>query len=111
MTCWVCDTAPLIFLAKLDRLDLLRHAADEVMIPSAVLDEAQAHADIAADRITHATESWLAVGHWADGAAVELLLADLDLGEAEVLVLAKQVHADRVVLDDLDAPLCAPGRV
>ncbi len=33
MSCWVVDTGPLIFLAQLDHLDLLRHAADEVLVP------------------------------------------------------------------------------
>ncbi|MEJ5310364.1 MAG: DUF3368 domain-containing protein [Anaerolineae bacterium] len=35
--------------------------------------------------------------------AVELLLADLDWGEAEAIVLAKTFKADYVLLDDLDA--------
>jgi len=34
---------------------------------------------------------------------VSILLASLDRGEAEVLVLAKELDADRVVMDDLDA--------
>ena len=32
-----------------------------------------------------------------------MLLADLDLGESEVITLAKEIHADKVLLDDLDA--------
>jgi predicted nucleic acid-binding protein len=38
-----------------------------------------------------------------DRNAVEVLLADLDLGEAEVIVLAREIKAARVVMDDLDA--------
>jgi hypothetical protein len=38
-----------------------------------------------------------------DQTSVELLRADLDLGEAEVVVLAKALQAERVVMDDLDA--------
>lgn len=33
MSRWVANTSPLIFLAKLDRLDLLRKAADEILVP------------------------------------------------------------------------------
>lgn len=38
-----------------------------------------------------------------DRRTVEILIAALDLGEAEVIVLVKEVDADRVVMDDLDA--------
>jgi predicted nucleic acid-binding protein len=34
---------------------------------------------------------------------VQFLQADLDQGEAEVIALAKEVHTDRIVMDDLDA--------
>ena len=43
MTRWVVDTSPLIFLAKLDRLDLLRKGADEILAPPAVIEEVRAH--------------------------------------------------------------------
>jgi predicted nucleic acid-binding protein len=36
MSRWIADTSPLIFLAKLDRLDLLRKSADEILVPAAV---------------------------------------------------------------------------
>ncbi len=39
MSRWVLDTSPLIFLAKLDRIDLLRAAADELRMPPVVLEE------------------------------------------------------------------------
>jgi predicted nucleic acid-binding protein len=45
VTTWVVDTSPLIFLAKLGRLDLLRRAADTVCTPQAVLNEIQAKPD------------------------------------------------------------------
>lgn len=42
---WVVDSSPLIFLAKLDRLDLLREGADEILAPPAVLQEVRSHPD------------------------------------------------------------------
>lgn len=33
MRLWVVDTSPLIFLAKLDRLDLLKRGADQIVVP------------------------------------------------------------------------------
>jgi len=39
MSLWVTDSSPLIFLAKLNRLSLLRQEAEEVLAPPAVLGE------------------------------------------------------------------------
>lgn len=41
MRLWVVDTSPLIFLAKLDRLDLLKRGADQIVAPPAVFGEVQ----------------------------------------------------------------------
>jgi len=37
MRLWVVDTSPLIFLAKLDRLDLLQRGTDQIVAPPASL--------------------------------------------------------------------------
>ncbi len=103
MTVWVVDTAPLIFLAKLGHLDLLRCKDAQVFIPHAVLNETRAKSDQATSEIEKARRSWLSVQKVGDRRTVEILLATLDLGEAEVIVLAKELDADRVVIDDLDA--------
>ncbi|MBU0703026.1 MAG: DUF3368 domain-containing protein [Chloroflexi bacterium] len=103
MTTWVVDTDPLIFLAKLDHLDLLRYGADTVCIPQAVLAEVQTKPDKAARAIKEACQTWLSVQKVSDQRTVEILLAALDRGEAEVIVLAKELDADQVVMDDLDA--------
>jgi predicted nucleic acid-binding protein len=103
VTCWVVDTSPLIFLAKLGRLDLLRESADLVTLPRAVLAEVHAKPDAATYVIDHACRTWLSVRDVTHRRTVELVQADLDLGEAEVIALAHELGADRVVLDDLDA--------
>lgn len=103
MTTWVIDTSPLIFLAKLGHLDLLRDGADTVYVPRAVLDEVRVGQDEAAQAIEKASLSWLSVRQVSNRDVVELLQADLDLGEVEVIVLARETNADRIVMDDLDA--------
>jgi predicted nucleic acid-binding protein len=97
------DTGPLIFLAKLGRLDLLRDGADVVCIPRAVLAEVHAIPDEATYAIDVACQTWLSVRDVKNRRAVELVQADLDLGEAQVITLARELGADSVVLDDLDA--------
>jgi predicted nucleic acid-binding protein len=97
------DTSALIYLSKLGRLDLLEAGADTVYIPQAVMDEVQVKADKVAQDVERASQSWLTIRRVENRQAVELLLADLGLGEAEVIVLAKEIAADRVVMDDQDA--------
>lgn len=103
MNRWVVDTGPLVFLAKLDRLELLQRGADEILAPVAVLDEVLAIHDEAAKKIELASQSWLQIQTVDDRSKIRLLLADLDTGEAEVIALAQTVNANRVVMDDLDA--------
>jgi predicted nucleic acid-binding protein len=103
VTLWVVDTSPLVFLTKLDHLDLLRTGAETVCVPQAVLDEIRAKPDKAARAIEQASRSWLTVCQVGSLQAVEILLADLGSGEAEVIALAKELAADKVVMDDLDA--------
>jgi uncharacterized protein len=102
MKLWVSDTSPLLFLAKLDRLDLLRQTTVEVTAPEAVFREIQQRSDEASRKLDDARRSWLKARAVADKALVEVLLADLDEGEAEVISLAFELDADRVLMDDLD---------
>jgi predicted nucleic acid-binding protein len=103
VTTWVVNASPLIFLAELGYLDMLDRNADTVCVPRAVLDEVRAKPDRAAQAVDHAVRSWVSVREVRNREAVEILQADLDLGEAEVIVLAREIGADRVVMDDLDA--------
>lgn len=100
---WVVDTGPLIFLSKLGRLGLLESAADKIRVAQAVIDEIQVKPDETARAVALACQSWLSVRHVSNRQAVEILQADLGLGEAETIVLAKEIDAERVVMDDLDA--------
>jgi len=90
---WVVDASPLIFLAKLERLDLLRQAAGSVCLPQAVADEIRAKPDMATQLLEQALQTWIEVRVVDNRMAVDLLLAELDLGEAEVIVLAKILNA------------------
>ena len=101
MTLWVVDTSPLIFLSKLNRLDLLQ-GAERILVPTAVLREIQEYPDEVAAEVEKAQRSWLQVQAVQDRGVVDVLMADLDAGEAEVIALAREVSAERVIMDDLD---------
>jgi predicted nucleic acid-binding protein len=80
MSRWIADTSPLIFLAKLDRLDLLRKSAEHILVPSAVVKEVRAYPDDASRKVEEALGSWLREEEVKDRRIVDVLLADLDFG-------------------------------
>jgi len=100
---WVVDTSPLIFLSKLGHLDLLHTYADTVWVPQAVMSEIQAKRDDVTHANEQASQSWLLVRRVDNRQAVEILQAELGPGEAEAIAVAMETHADKVVMDDLDA--------
>lgn len=100
---WVIDASPFVFLAKLDRLSVLENQGPPLLMPEAVAREILEQRDQAASQIQEAAGSWLEIAEVADPLAVELLLPSLGAGEAEVIVLAKERGATRVVMDDLEA--------
>lgn len=103
MSLWVVDTSPLVFLGHLDRLELLRHPGREVCRPQAVADEIAAKADTATQAVEAACATWMQVRQVTDHTAVTFVQAVLHTGEAEAIVLATELHAERLVLDDQEA--------
>lgn len=102
---WVVDASPLLFLARIDRLSLLSVEAEAVLVPDAVWNEVQRIRDFASETIAEleAKGSWLRRASVGDRAGLATLEALVDAGEAEVLALAREIGAARVVLEDLDA--------
>ena len=95
----VLNATPLIALAKIDRLELLRRVYTEVYVPEAVYNEvAGIPGKAGAIELTKA--KWIKKARVKNRAIVNLLTAELDQGEAEVLVLADQLKADWVVIDE-----------
>ena len=103
MSIWVVNTSPLVFLGNLGRLELLRHEGREVYIPRAVAEEIAEKPDAAAQAVQAACATWMQVRNVTDQTAVTLVQASLHKGEAEAIVLATELHAERLVMDDQDA--------
>jgi predicted nucleic acid-binding protein len=95
----VSNTGPLIALATIGQFDLLRKLFGEILIPPAVraeiLDENTVNAVTAAD--------WIIVRTAQDEIAVQLLKGELDAGEGEAIVLARELNADLLLIDDRSA--------
>ncbi len=95
----VSNTTPLIALAWLERLDLLPALFGSVYIPQAVRDEIH-HNPEAIGATELSTASWLVVRPVANALAAALLQDQLDTGESEAIVLAHELHAGLLLMDE-----------
>ena len=97
----VSDTTPLIGLASIGRLDLLRELFEEVYIPQAVFDEAVTHGRQESKAKKEVSSAkWIHIVKVKDRLAVNVLLDEMDLGEVETIVLAGEMNADWVLMDE-----------
>jgi uncharacterized protein len=98
----ITDTSVIVFLAKLDRLELLRLGVEEVLVPAAVLTELRTRRDEATDRVERHLGTWLIECRLVHTDLLQLL-SDLGHGEREVIAQAVQEKAANVALDDQEA--------
>jgi predicted nucleic acid-binding protein len=96
----VVNTTPLIGLALIHRLDLLPALFTEVIVPRAVYEEValQGAGRTGATALTQV--SWVQIREPGTSPTIEPLLLGLDAGELQVLLLAREVHPDWVLIDE-----------
>ncbi len=102
----VSDSSPLIHLAAIGRLSLIRDYYHSIIIPTAVWREVveQGGDRDGAKEIYQAREDgWIAVKQPKNFALIKALLQDLHEGEAESIALAIEVSADVIILDEMEA--------
>ena len=94
----VCNSSPIIALASVNRLDILKKLFSEILIPQAVYEEVFA---IANKEIPKA--DFIKVRKVKNKNLVKVLNLYLDVGESEVIAFALEKGIDRVILDDKQA--------
>lgn len=96
----VSNTSPLINLAMIGELDLLRKLYDVIYIPQAVFDEIviKGEGQIGAKEIKNS--EWIKVLPVQNRLLVKSLFLQLDIGESEAIVLAIERGANLVLLDE-----------
>jgi uncharacterized protein len=102
----VSNTSPVLNLALIDRLGLLRDRFGEVWVPPAVLKELRLEEEVPGSRAVRAAREagWLQVKEEVkDQPLVQALRRELDQGEAEAIALALQAKAEWTLLDERDA--------
>ncbi|MCH9740042.1 MAG: DUF3368 domain-containing protein [Epsilonproteobacteria bacterium] len=93
----VSNATPIITLASIGKIDILKHFFDEVYIPKAVYDEIKSKKAYGYQEID---DDFFQIKTIHDSFAQDILLNDLDLGEAQTIVLAKELNADIVLIDE-----------
>lgn len=102
---WVVNASPLIFLAHIDALSLLKRLASEVIVPFSVYKEVLAGAGHGPRTTAFELPDWVSLRE-----DLPLLpeIAGWDLGAGESQVLAHAVSTSReAVMDDLQGRHCA----
>lgn len=94
----VSNTTPLISLMKISRLEILQKIYSEIIVPDAVYEEVEAgkHKKFYQDL---SKIEWIKIKSIKDKLSVDYFL-DLDAGEAEAIILASEIGADLIILDE-----------
>ncbi|GMV35394.1 MAG: DUF3368 domain-containing protein [Chloroflexi bacterium] len=100
----VSNTSPIMNLAVLGLLDLLRQQFGEVIVPGAVIEELRLDADFpGTENIRRAiSEGWLREDKIENRQVVLALRRELDNGEAEAIALALQLKINLILMDERD---------
>ena len=99
----VLDSSALITLTRIGNLDLLQQLAETVHVPQAVYDEVVGAGVDQPGRRAVESAQWIVRHQVQDRDAVVRLRGRLGRGEAEAIVLAMELRADHVILDDATA--------
>lgn len=96
----VSNASPLINLARIDQLDLLPRLYGELLIPKAVWEEVvtEGAGQPGADEVKAAT--WIKIQAVANRSLARALRQELDAGEAEAIILALEVEAELLLMDE-----------
>ena len=88
----ISDRSSITSLISIGYIDILRKMYKEVLIPNAVnIELKKEHVDL---------PGFIKLEYVKDKKTIELLLNEIDIGEAESIVLAKEKKADLLLIDD-----------
>jgi uncharacterized protein len=99
----VSDTSPITNLAAIGRLDLLQQLYATIIIPLAVYNEMVAIDKVVPGAVEVKTLAWIQTQTVANAQSVIDVQAnqdDIDLGEAEAIILALELKADLILMDE-----------
>ena len=100
----VSNTSPILNLAIIGELSLLRDQFGEILIPGAVLEELRVEESLPGSQVVRDAikDGWIRIEAVKQYPLVRAMQRDLDKGEAEAIALAMQVNAGWVLMDERD---------
>jgi len=96
----ISDSTILIGLVKIGKLDLLKEIFSKVYIPEEVFKEVVERGKGKAGSEVIKEAAWIEPKPVKDKMQIAFLLGSLEKGEAEVLVLARELNADLILMDE-----------
>ena len=96
----VSDTSPINNLAAINQLHLLQQLYGTVLIPEAVYQELTDPDFPVAGAKEVQTFTWIQIRAIEDRTMLKALSSELDPGEAEAIVLALEMKAEQVLIDE-----------
>jgi predicted nucleic acid-binding protein len=95
----ISNTGPLIALAIVNKLDILRLLFESVVVPQAVHEEILQGGQLNKGLVLYQNSQWIQVRQLSESPDI-LLNSVLDKGEASVIQLARECKADIVLIDE-----------
>ena len=101
----VSNTSPILNLAIIGKLELLRNQCQQILIPPAVLCELRVNEDLPGAIVIREALSagWVQIMEPENQFLTKALQRYLDVGESEAISLSLQVGASLLLLDEKDA--------
>jgi len=96
----VSNTTPLVAMAMADRFDLLNRIFGQISIPRGVSREVVEEGQERPGASEVREAAWIKVVEVQPKLAVAVLVDELDSGESETIVLAREMQADWVLVDE-----------
>ena len=93
----IVNTTPIIALAGIGKLDLLKSLYGKIHIPEAVYNEVKGEPE---STILQENLDWICVSSIRDDSQKKMYRAKLHAGEVEVMIMAQEQDADLVIMDD-----------
>jgi uncharacterized protein len=100
----VSNTSPILGLAAIGHLDLLRKQFGQVLIPEAVVSELQVGTKKRGTEVIRLVmkQGWLQERRIENTNLARALALELDQGESEAIALALEVNSDHILMDEHD---------
>ena len=105
----VINSTPLIALSMLNYLFVLKALFDEIFVPSSVYEEVVVKGQNRSGSQEIVKADWVIVKEPAESFPLPPELLGLDTGEMDVILLAREVKADWVLMDEKLARRVAKG--